>query len=149
MQHINTLTKTTHANSPQPNGLPLPAAMTPATVELCRVFKSLPADSQDRQFLAAFWLRMAEAYRQLWTSSQGEVPTDLWAKCLLKVGSQRANLALVDFLKSGTMFPPTLPEFIAAAKPAPMCQQLYKALPKPTPDPILARAAFRAMKAVL
>lgn len=92
---------------------------------------------------------MSEAYRQLWTDTQGVTPTDLWARYLLKVGEKRASAALIMILKSGKTFPPTLPEFIEASKPCPACYQVFKALPKPKPTLAIARAAIQNMRLAL
>lgn len=85
----------------------------------------------------------------MWTDTQGDTPTDLWARYLLKIGEKRASEALVGILKSGKTYPPTLPEFIAASKPAPSYYQVFKALPRPKANPKIVKAAITAMRSAL
>ena len=92
---------------------------------------------------------MSEAYRGLWTNSQGVIPTDMWATYLLKIGEKRATNAMVEFLKSGSTFPPTLSEFIEISKPKPLCHRIFKALPKPDANPDIVKSELESMKAAL
>lgn len=97
-----------------------------------------------------FWLRMAEVYRQLWTTSQGLLPTDIWATVLLKIGEQAAIEGLVFFVKQGQTFPPTLPEFYQASyRKKTGCFAPFVALPRPQLDKAVVFEYLKTIKTSL
>ena len=85
-----------------------------AEVSLTSKFDNLP-DGDQKRFLTLFWLRMAEAYEELWTRKSHK-PTDLWVTFLLKIEPRAALWAVNEAIKKHTKFPPKLPEFIEIAK---------------------------------
>lgn len=145
--HITT-TAATAADLRPPNRSPVRQALV--SIELCTVFKALPADSPDKKFLLTFWLRMAEIYHQFWTNAQGDLPTDVWARVLLTIGESAAQEAIRHFIKQGHKYPPTLPEFYAATYRSRLNpNRFFLRLDKPPPDPLLVKAHMAKIKAAL
>ena len=120
------------------------------SIELCSVFKALANDSPEKIFLLKFWLRMAEIYHQFWTNAQGELPTDVWVRVLLKIGETATKEAIGHFIKQGHKYPPTLPEFYAATyryRLDPV--RFFFAWPRPPSNPVKVKAHLATIKAAL
>lgn len=147
MQHItNQIPTHLNGNSPQQNVSQSPLATQ--SIDLCKTFKKLPPESPERTFLLKFWLRMGEVYSNLWTDKQGDLPSDLWASMLLKVGEKNAINGIIKCIKSGNTFPPTLPEFYALCNPTPEISYV-KALPRPPLNKEIFGDCMSAVKAIL
>ncbi len=92
---------------------------------------------------------MGEAYRRLWTKTEGHVPTNKWAKHLLKIGQERADKAYQQWLETGNDYPPTLGQLIAVTKAMPACHKPLPALPKPKRDMQLIDGELAKIRAKL
>lgn len=65
-----------------------------------------------------FWFRMTELYGSAWSAQVGDEPTALWSDFLASVSPKVIGQAIALAARSGSKFPPHLPEF------ATLCQQV-------------------------
>jgi len=92
--------------------------------------ESRPPAESGRTVLA-FWTRMAEMYGHKWTSQQGDKPTALWSKAISGLSADELREGIRGCLANGHSWPPSLPEFMAMAKPRKRENEgMYRALPQ-------------------
>ena len=80
----------------------------------------MTASSSDRrksEIAQRFWMRMGELYGSAWSSQAGDMPSKLWSDFLASISPQIIGQAIAMAARSGSKFPPHLPEF------AGLCQQ--------------------------
>ena len=83
--------------------------------------ETTPANSSDRrnsEIAERFWMRMGELYGSAWSSQAGDMPSKLWSDFLASVSPKVIGQAIALAARSGSKFPPHLPEF------ATLCQQV-------------------------
>ncbi len=89
-----------------------------ATKALAGSRPSSASDSRATSTLMDFlWGRMTEIYGHRWESSYGSKPTETWSRALSALSKDELKRALSACLKRADPWPPSLPEFIAMARP--------------------------------
>jgi hypothetical protein len=62
------------------------------------------------------WARMADMWGDRFTREFGAVPNHTWAQAIGRLTDRQISRALVNLANDGLQHPPTLPQFVAAAK---------------------------------
>ena len=92
----------------------------------------MTASSSDRkksEIAQRFWMRMTELYGSAWCSQAGEKPSKLWSDILASISPQVIGQAIALAARSGSKFPPHLPEFADLCQRAagfPSADQAYR-----------------------
>ena len=100
-------------------------------------------------------VRLAELYGHKWVSQYGETLPETWARGLSDMSGADIGNGLIQCLKSGHEWPPSLPEFRAMCKPKRENAAMYREFPPMLENKVSdeqtakAREAIRAMRAKL
>jgi hypothetical protein len=64
----------------------------------------------------SLWTLLAQTWGAKFLDQYGVKPNDAWSMTLANLQPQQGRHALTSLINEGSAFPPTLPEFIAAAR---------------------------------
>lgn len=96
------------------------------------------------------WARMAAIYGHKWVSAHGDsdITRDTWQRGLKDLTTAELATGLRAVVTRPDPWPPSLPEFRALCRPPPPEQAhvLYRALPKPKPNPESAASALNSVR---
>jgi len=87
-------------------------------------------------------------YGALWIKNYGETPSELWTKCLIKLGKKQIKKGLDLCLKHNGHYPPSLSEFLKLCQTE-KHQKMFKIQPCPVVDKKIIRAELNAMRKIL
>ena len=86
-------------------------------------------DRRKSEIAQRFWMRMTELYGSAWCSQAGDEPSKLWSDFLASIRPQLIGQAIALAARSGSKFPPHLPEFADLCQRAagfPSADQAYR-----------------------
>ena len=103
------------------------------TTNLARPATSKPSKHSTPPRTARFWRAMLDMIGPRWTETYGEAPSQLWTSAIEAMTDAQLKTVITRVMRSGTAFPPTLPEIVAYATrpaattdtfvPAPQCSE--------------------------
>ena len=99
--------------------------------------------------IKGLWNLLGQTWGDKFMQQYGAEPNQAWTLTLAQVPLPAARLALDLLIRGGSGFPPTLPEFIAAAKKYRKPEDRATVLALPKQDPARVKANLERIRAML